>query len=174
MTTTTTSINWLAPRQEFQQSILDMVETCRKNDSVISVPIEMHPGSEFLNDLSLILSMIECSACDALCCRTNHGTQGIPLTDKEAAWLEKDFSIQSTCIAVGFKQMDVPCKLLNRNRCAIYQSRPQVCCVYPFQPGGRDAAGQELFALDSQCPSARTVAVKIYLRKYEILNLFKR
>jgi len=98
-----------------------------------------------------ILEFFECKRC-ARCCR------GIPvnLTDEEVATLCKHLRITAEefdsrfidhrALALYIKS---PCPFLDGNRCTVYERRPLVCRLYPFNPG---------MSMSATCPMGAEIA----------------
>jgi Fe-S-cluster containining protein len=72
-------------------------------------------------------------------------------------------------------QIKVPCGFLDSSgRCSIYEDRPLVCVLYPFQYGAGDNNGNNLLAIDSGCPDSTRIALEIYMYRWYLRKQFTR
>jgi len=144
-----------------------------KEGKVLCLPVMAHTGQAFLDMLTLVLAQVHCSACDAPCCRENPGGEESFLFPLEYEHLSEKYGKEHflTCDKGAYFLM--PCPFLKDGRCAIYEDRPTVCVLYPFQGGAVDSNGNPMIALSADCPEARRITRNVYTTSWWIRNRFR-
>ena len=134
-----------------------MITLCSEKGKTIPVPVALD-----LAAIMLFQSGVRCGSCN-LCCREV----------KEADLLKDELrALQSKYGTGGFTDtgLKFPCRFLDgAGKCTIYTERPVVCMIYPIQPSAASSAGA-LMAVDSQCPQAREIALKLYMIAWDFRN----
>lgn len=168
MTTLAWGINWDLPRREFQLHIRDLIDTVVEKELVIALPIPIIQGTASAGTLGLVVSQIDCSACTAPCCRQNVEDKLLFVLPTEHQTLSRKYGDKHFRTVNGHTYIQMPCPFLVSNKCSIHEDRPSVCVLYPFQPGANDETGNPLLALDSRCPEARRITMRVYTSMWEI------
>lgn len=166
-------IDWTLDRSSFRRLIDGLIETAVKEGKVIPLPLEIRPGSTFINLAVTILSQVDCSGCDARCCRANQDGTPISITLASYRVLERKLGksrLRNSGVKVAGQQcyFPIPCPFLYENRCTIYPHRPFVCIFYPLSDPGEDSSGGPLLSLESRCPEARRIARQVYMCAWEL------
>ena len=167
-------INFNLPEAEFRKHIENFISNARKTESVL--PLPCHIGDYGIEIAALVLSQVNCTACDARCCRMPIIAEfGIPFLDTEYRVLEERVGAEKLAkIAVksigNNKYMPTPCPFLRKNMCSIYDIRPIVCVNYPLDQFGEDNLGEKMVGLDPVCPEARRITKHVYLTFWKLLN----
>ena len=172
-------INFSLDREPFHQSILAVIHEAEEDGLVIPLPIMQNTGKKFLEQLSLILAQVDCSHCESICCKQNHGIP-IAVSENELNRLLKIKEFPHEKITKGWSGIMTPCPFLIRYsfpalafpNCEAYSIRPSVCVMYPFQIGGSDDGGKLLLSLASECPEAQRIAISIYMTMYDVKKVF--
>jgi len=166
-------IDFSLDRELFRQSILAVIHEAQENNLVIPLPIMQNTGKKFLEQLSLILAQVDCSHCESICCKQNHGIP-IAVSENELNRLLKIKEFPHEKITKGWSGIMTPCPFLQpgNDLCEVYVIRPSVCVMYPFQIGGSDDGGKLLLSLASECPEARRIAISIYMTMYDVKKVF--
>jgi len=163
-------IHWELSYTEFDTFIEGMINECRQRGKTVSLPIEIDSGWKFIGNLTALLAQVNCDGCDALCCRGKRSSNGVTILTPEYELLaEKYGRIQGEKAYLDWT-INLPCPYLVNNRCSIYPDRPLVCIIYPFQPGGMDANGHQVMALDPGCPEGRRIAKATYMYAWLVRN----
>jgi Fe-S-cluster containining protein len=155
-------IDWSLSRKEFARSIERLIEEIKKHQAAIPLPVAASIGAA-----SCLLAGIDCKGCPGLCC-TRAGKY-VSLTDAEARRL----GIEGTPNSLGHIDMPLPCKSFKKGQCSVYADRPAHCRLYPVQAGGsgRGVAGHEaIIGLDSHCPEASRLALRVYMASYDMAH----
>ena len=84
----------------------------------------------------------QCEHCNAYCC---NGDGPVFLTDNEMKQLGCN------------KALNTPCKYLNKNKCSIYNERPQMCRDYPLEVSDKLIIIKDIY----YCPSATLMYEKL-------------
>lgn len=178
------AIDWYLDEKSFKEQINNLVCTARKEGKVITLPLILNNGISGLELITSVISSVSCDGCDAPCCRSNpYGKQTLGLISSEYLRLEKIFG-SKVLIGKGLKichngselliDIPLPCPFLDKNnKCSIYNERPLVCVLYPFQPGGSDNMGNTLVALAVDCKEARKIAKRVYLTYWNIRKQYR-
>lgn len=160
-------IDFRLPRGEFVSSVKETLTEAARTGCVIPLPIHAKRDYDSPGIIASILSHIDCSKCDARCCRSNHGDTPIPVFQFEYDFILSKYGIKLPLLEPGVYGITPPCPLLVNGKCSCYTERPTACRFYPMQHGGSDQKG-ELLSLDSVCPQSISIAVSIYLVTYEL------
>jgi Fe-S-cluster containining protein len=167
-------INMDVPEAEFRKQVDNIINNARKNETVL--PFPCHVGDKGIEIMALILSQIDCTGCDALCCKTLKIAEfGIPFLKTELEVLAKRIGDEKLA-KMGIKTieknkyMPIPCPLLHKNTCSIYDIRPFVCIEYPISQTGEDNFGEKVVSLASSCPEARRITKRAYLTLWKLRN----
>lgn len=167
-------VDWGLPEAEFRRQIEKLINTARKNETVF--PLPCHIESSGIETMALILGQINCSDCDARCCKTSQFAEfGIPLFDTEYQVLvdrigkEKLEKIDIKFIGNN-RYLPTPCPFLHNNQCSIYDIRPFACIIYPIDQSGVDNSGEKMVSLDPLCPEARRITKRTYLTFWKLLH----
>ena len=167
-------IDLALPEAEFRKQIEKLINTARKTETVF--PLPCHIECSGIETMALVLSQINCSNCDARCCRTARFAEfGIPLLDTEYRVLEERIGTEklakiSMKLIGNNRYMPTPCPFLNKNQCSIYDIRPFACINYPIDQSGVDNSGEKMVSLDPLCPEARRITKRAYLTYWKILH----
>ena len=159
-------INWELPREEFQAHVRSMIDLVVERQLVIALPIPMVPGILSAALMSLVCSQIDCGGCNAICCKEN--TKRLYIPPSEAERLSNKYGKDALEVFCGVSYIPMPCAFLKHGKCSIYEDRPSSCVLYPFQPGATNSNGDVILALDSRCPEARRVSMRVYTGLWEI------
>lgn len=165
-------IDWRLPREEVQCRVDDMIQQATESGKILCLPIQTYTGQAFHNLLTLLLAQVYCGACDAPCCRRNPGDEPSYLMQSEYRRLSKKYGGGHFLVDGNGAFIPMPCSFLKDNRCTIYEDRPLVCVLYPFQPGAVDDHGQHMIALASNCPEARRITGQVYMSSWWIRHQF--
>jgi Fe-S-cluster containining protein len=163
-------IVWELPRREFLVDIREKIERATEEKLVLPLPVTILPGGLFESVMSLLLPQVNCSGCNAPCCRRNISGLPFAIHLEECEALSKKYGADKFTIVGGYAHLPMPCPFLESNQCSIYEDRPLVCIMYPFQPGASAPSGVDLLALESSCPEARRITMKVYMAYWEILQ----
>ncbi len=164
------ALSWDIDKNLFRKQIEDLITLALKNDKSIPIPVPFLPGEFAFGQLAFLNLIIDCNKCPSICCKMDFSeghTDSIELTDEDRKRFDK-YGIKYSSSG-GLGTLPLPCPYLKSNRCSIYEIRPTVCMIFPFQPGGYidNIPG---FSLCSGCPQMRHLALKIYLKAYELKN----
>lgn len=168
-------VDWSLPRDAFRAQVRGVIFAAESAGKVIVLPVGIVSGQEFVGVLSTVLSQLHCDGCDANCCKRN--PDGSPNTLRLAEYdaLVKKYGGQHFSRDSKFGHMPMPCPFLCDDRCTIYDDRPLVCAIYPFQPGGYIEGrnnGNEMISLGACCPEARRIAELVYMQYWDIRKRF--
>jgi Fe-S-cluster containining protein len=170
-------INYELPEAEFHRHIDNFIQNTRKTESALILPVHIQENS--MEVFALILGQLNCTNCDARCCRTTtYAEFGIPFLKTEYQTLverigdERLATIEVKTIS-NSKYFPVPCPFLRKKQCTIYDIRPIACVQYPINPPGEDSSGEQLFSLDPMCPEARRIVKSTYLALYKLVKKFE-
>lgn len=169
-------INWDLDRQAFQDLVRDMIKQCVEQNKVIVLPVEIVSGEVFAEQLSVLLSQVNCGDCSK-CCESSFDNEEICIVPDEYLYLAEKYGYGHFNIDVNGKiTLHYPCPFLKSRRCSIYSDRPLVCTLFPFQPGGTSGEDAELnvLALASSCPESRRIARAVYMTQWRLRKQFKR
>lgn len=169
-------MDWGIPLPEFRNSVKQMIKSCRERNKVITLPLEINPGPQFLYQMACLLEQVNCKKCDAVCCSKDLSMdqRGIYLVKSELDRLAK-YHPRTRTDADGRTFITFPCKFLQKPgwpdgpRCGIYKDRPFPCIIFPVQPGGF-LDSKEAIAISSECPEGRRIALNLYLTAWHIRN----
>lgn len=167
------TIDWDKPRDEFEHDIDVLLQLSVEHHKVIVLPLlEGSSGSmtHRIGLLALIAGAIDCSGCDARCCRQNPDGQPTNLAGgKEISRITR--LMPGGAHPINYRHIDgqitaelpFPCCFLKDERCSIYHDRPFVCRLFPFQSNEISQ-----LALSSDCPPAPALARRVYIEAYDI------
>ena len=167
-------IDWGLQEAEFRGQIEKLINTARKTEIVF--PLPCHIEASGIEIMALVLSQINCSDCDARCCRTSKFAEfGIPLLDTEYQVLverigEEKLSKMGMRLIGNNRYMPTPCPFLHKNLCSIYDIRPFACINYPLDQPGVDNGGETMVSLDPSCPEAKRIIKRAYLTFWKLLH----
>ena len=162
-------LNWELDQTAFYNQIVDMIKRSHKNGKVIPLPIAFQPGIIGVNQLSLLVSQVNCDRCDARCCKEETYGSPIEILPPEYSRLQARYGRDKFYFRDNKPCLIMPCTFLYNERCSIYLERPLVC---PFQPGARDGNGNVLMAVASICPEARRIAQRLYMVEWQMRQQF--
>lgn len=167
-------INLNVPEAEFRKQVDDIINNARKNETTL--PFPCHLGEKGIEIMALILSQIDCTGCDARCCKTMKIAEfGIPFLKTELEVLAKRVG-EEKLAKMGVKSTEknaylpIPCPLLVKNTCSIYDIRPFICIEFPIIQTGEDNFGEKVIGLAGSCPEARRITKRIYLNLWKLQN----
>jgi len=166
-------IDWWQSRRQVKQRVNDLIDQAAKDGKVLCLPIQIRKGRDFYDTLALILSQVHCSACNAPCCRRNPGDNDTSMLLPEYERLAEKYGRKNFLIKDGKAYLPMPCPFLKNGTCGIYEDRPLICVLYPFQTGATDNTGSAMIALASVCPEARRITRNIYMSSWWIRNQFR-
>jgi len=168
------AVDWDLPFDVFQSRIRFIVNDALEKEKVIPLPVITARGMQFLDEVTMLGSRIHCNGCTK-CCTDNPCGNPIECMPEEGDILVNKYGTTNFTRYNGIWQIKVPCGFLDADgKCVIYNERPSVCVLYPFQFGARDDEGNTLLALDSDCPEARKAALEIYIYRWYLRNSFRR
>jgi len=165
-------IDWWLPREEVQHRVDDVIQQATESGKVLCLPMQTYSGQVFHDILALLLAQVHCGACDAPCCRQNPDDKPSYLMPPEYHRLSKKYGSEHFLVDKEGAFLPMPCPFLENNRCTIYEDRPLVCVLYPFQPGAFDDGGNKMIALASNCPEARQITRQVYMSSWWIRHQF--
>lgn len=165
-------IDWNLPQVAFRHFVRGMVNECQKKGKVLVLPMQVSGGMNFLDKLSLTIGQVNCEGCHAPCCKVDPSGLQISVLPPEAKRLAEKYGWEHFIIKDDKYWLPTPCPFLKNNRCTIYQDRPLVCVLYPFQPGGTDGEGNPLIALASSCPESRRITKQVFMMSWRIRQKF--
>lgn len=176
----TTVINWELEKAEFQEQINELIQTSSRLSKVIPLPMVIKPGQTFIDLVTMLLAQVQCGNCDARCCQRNpDGSLIVAILPPEYDRLSKKYGEGNFTQGKNGKGLTMPCAFLkgpisakNGCACSVYDDRPLVCVIYPFQPGAHDGSEEALMAVASDCPEGRRIANAIYNVQWRIRKQF--
>lgn len=149
-------IHWYYNEKDFDDEINGMIQKALDDEMVIPLPVKAT-----IETAVLVLSMVDCSRCDQLCCRSSSAGSEVDLTAREHKRLTDKYGNDG----ISETGITYPCRFLLGGKCIIYDERPFVCQLYPLQHGARgfqDGMTSEILGLDSACPEAGRIAKVVY------------
>ena len=167
-------MNLKLPEAEFRKQIDNLINNARKAETVL--PLPCHIDGAPMEIAALILSQIDCSDCDARCCRSpKYAEFGIPFLSTEYLALVDRIGVEKLAkidikLIGNSRYMPTPCPFLHKKTCSIYDIRPVVCVLYPFDPSAVDGQGDIMVSLDPLCPEARRIAKRAYSMLWKLYN----
>ena len=166
-------LDWELSQRDFRRQVKDLIHRAEKDGKVLALPMRVYPGQMMIDQITLLLSQVNCEGCDAPCCRRNPNEEPIQLFPPDYLRLSKKYGEQHFIRKGDRAELPMPCPFLKSNRCAVYPDRPLVCVIYPFQPGAVDGSGNMMLALASGCPEGRRIARAIYMTAWRIRQQFR-
>lgn len=162
------AIDWHVDKEAFERQLRKFIKAARENGKVIPLPV-----SPSLETLLLLLSQVDCSNCEAICCK--RGTPGnvVALAPGEQKALVVKYGDQGFTTTPPAGAISMPCRFLKGNQCSIYPERPLSCMVFPMQTGGEvssdaNAPRVEALAVASSCPEGRRIAKAVYKTTWQL------
>lgn len=165
--------DWWLPREEVQRHVDDMIKRATKSGKVLCLPVQTYSGQVFHDLLTLLLAQVYCGSCDAPCCRRNPDDKPSYLMPSEYHRLSKKYGSEHFLVDEQGAYIPMPCPFLKSNKCIIYEDRPLVCVLYPFQPGAFDDGGNSMIALAANCPEARRITRQVYMSSWWVRHQFR-
>lgn len=168
-------IDWDLERRDFQNLVRDMIKQCVDEHKVLVLPVEIVKGEGFSEQLSLLLSQVRCGDC-CKCCQSGFDDGMINIVPNEYQYLAQKYGGDHFVFSGGGIFLPYPCPFLKSGRCSIYQDRPLVCTLFPFQPGGTSGLNRELntLALASGCVESRRITRAVFMMQWRLRRQFKR
>lgn len=167
-------VDWDLPLYLFEARIKHICEDAKQKGKVIPLPIVIKGGATMLNYITLLISRVKCGSCTK-CCSTNPYGNPIETMNQEAKILVQKYGPNNFIQYDDVLQIKVPCGFLDSSgRCSIYEDRPLVCVLYPFQYGAGDEDGNGLLAMASDCPEAQRIVLEIYMYRWYLRKQFIR
>lgn len=167
-------LDFHADENTFRQQVDYIIDQAEKNGKSVPIPLILQKGEAFLGQIALMLSSIDCSACESLCCRKpmEKDDLGVGLIGSERKFFQAN-GIQLVDRGEMGWHMPYPCKCYSGvpgKGCTIYDKRPLSCTLFPFQPGGfmGENAELETMSLNTICPEGKRLAKEIYLLVHRI------
>ena len=155
-------VDWDVSQEELKEQVRKIIATARRENKVLTLPIGLS-----LDAMLALLSQVRCDSCEAVCCKISPPEEVISLTPGEYRALSGKYGQKGMRQTVFGGELELPCRFLKNNRCAIYPERPLVCMTFPFQPGGAIGGNVnealDAIALASYCPEARRIAKAVYM-----------
>jgi Fe-S-cluster containining protein len=176
-----TILDWDAGREDFARQIKNMIRVCQENHKVLPLPFPITPGEAFAGQLGLLLAMVNCDGCEAICCRqeTAPDGEGIGLTPDDLNLFIRVGAGPKLKNGSEAYYLEYPCPFFTGVKgrgCRVYQERPFSCIAYPFQPGG--AFGEEgetmVLSVASDCPEGRRITADVYMHTWRVRQKFKK
>ena len=145
------------PFDDFNKNIDEAIFSAVKEKATIPLPVDVS-----IDTIVLVLSQVDCSKCDGICCRAT------PSADSDSIALHpSEYECLNSSPEVHKTHIKFPCPFQKGSMCTIYTYRPLVCVMYPIQPGGKrghdSTMSNKILALDSKCPESQRIARNIYL-----------
>lgn len=169
-------IRWDLDRMGFCAQVEAIIEQAMSNGTVLPLPLSLGKGMSAVDLIAAVLADIDCSGCNALCCREDGVRNYVSLMPTEATRLYSAFPEMMMKAPHetkgGLYKLYQPCPFLEGNRCTIYELRPLVCRFYPFQFGALTADKWPMAAVSPNCPEARQIARTLYTVAWDLRNAF--
>lgn len=165
-------IDWGLSREEVKRRVDALIQQAVEGGKILCLPVQTHSGQAFHDLLALLLAQVHCGACDAPCCRQNPGDKPSYLVPSEYHRLVKKYGREHFPLDIEGAYLPMPCPFLENNWCTIYEDRPLVCVLYPFQPGAVDDGGNSMIALAANCPEARRITRQVFMSSWWIRHQF--
>jgi len=161
-------LDWQVDKEAFGRQIKKFIKAAREGGKVIPLPV-----SPSLETLLMMLSQVDCSNCEALCCKRGMPGNVVALAPGEHKALAVKYGDQGFTTTPPAGAISMPCRFLLHNRCSIYPERPLSCMVFPMQPGGRvssetNEAKIDALAVASSCPEGRRIAKALYKMTWQL------
>lgn len=175
-----TVVDWDLPPREFERQVDQLILQYTAGGKVIPLPIALPPNGKGQDLLVVMLAKIDCSGCDAICCREQPANEDkIAMAPAEFEDLKRKYPTIMHSVHLSEDSVTAPCPLLKDGRCQVYHDRPFVCWLYPFEFGAwtvpeGTARKEQLAAVSSSCPEARKLAKGIYLSRYQQIHSLQR
>jgi Fe-S-cluster containining protein len=171
----TYAIDWTLSQSAFHDLVRNMIHEAHKKDKVLALPINVEPGQTFIDLLTLLLARIDCEGCRAPCCRQNPAGLPTQLLASEYRRLSEKYGKENFVIKDSAVYLPIPCPFLRSSRCSIYEERPFVCVLYPFQFGGSASTpdGAPVMALASRCPASRKLTRDVFMTAWQLRRQFR-
>lgn len=161
-------IDWWVPLDEFTANVEHLIKRAIVEDSVLCLPISVVPGKTWLDLMTLVVSSVDCNACDALCCGKNPHDIPFDLPPIEYKRLSRKYGTRYFYLIEGDRYaLRMPCLFLSDKGCSIYKDRPAMCVLYPLQTGATDKEGKTL-CLSAACPEACRITRQVYITAWWI------
>jgi Fe-S-cluster containining protein len=158
-------LDWHVSRREFAENVKRLFEELRSHKAAFPLPVPASTGTA-----ACLLAGIDCKGCPGLCC--TRSSKHVSLFPSEAVRL----GVKGTPDSQGQIPLPLPCQFLRKGQCSVYAERPAHCRLYPVQTGGsgQGTAGQEVIVgLDSYCPEALRLGLRVYMTSYDLAHGLK-
>lgn len=165
-------IDWELNQEAFRRQIRDLIQKAKESGKVLPIAMEITKGTTFVDQLTLLISQVNCEGCEAPCCKHNPNGEPMDVLSPEYQRLAEKYGSHHFIVKGKSAYLPMPCPFLKNNRCTIYRDRPLACVLYPFQPGASDGAGNIILALASSCPEARRIVRSVYMMSWRIRQQF--
>lgn len=164
----TYKLDWLDPFEKFMDGIEKHVKNCIERDLILTLPVSIDSENDFVFKLTMVHQMIDCKNCTAQCCKTG---ESIVLSPNDVVELVKLGKINSIRYPEkGEPYLEPPCEMLKDDLCSIYEKRPIICRLYPYQMGGGFNDVNSAISLDSKCPEAVRITKLFYENSWKLLH----
>ena len=170
-------VDWDQSMPAFERFVDEMIKDCDRNAKVITMPIQTYGGQTFLDMVGMIMAQVDCSQCNALCCRINPESELIDLMSEDVKAIKEaghivPSEVIKTPTGYGCKP---PCPFLNKeiNHCIVYMHRPFICAIYPVELGcavqwTSGSKPTQALGLSARCPEARRIARASYIARWHL------
>lgn len=173
-------IDWELSQDAFRDQVRELIRRARKHGKVLALPIEIRNGQTAIDMLTLLMAQVDCENCDAPCCKSNPEGMLTQMLPPEYERLSAKYGKEHFIVKEDGAYLPMPCPFLRKGPnpqlkqlCKIYQDRPLVCVLYPFQPGANDGAGNHILAVASSCPEGRRIARAVFMTAWRIRQQFR-
>jgi Fe-S-cluster containining protein len=157
-----------ADLEPFKTQINAIIKEAEEHNFVIPLPIIMD-SRDFIGQCGLVLSQINCDACNGKCCRESNINLPIHLLNIDYERLKAVVPDKFLSYQEGHG-ISYPCFLLKDNKCSVYGERPFVCVLFPIDMSEIDM--KKCIGLNSSCPESRRIARNIWLMRWRLHRSF--
>lgn len=173
-------VDWDLEQEPFKNSIREMIRKAEKGHKVLALPITLESGRDLINSLALLLPQVNCDKCQSACCTTSMGNRPIEVAPWELERIRARRGDKYFTKKNGMYYLPVPCPFLKNiphNRCSIYELRPSICVLYPWQVGGSisriDGRSEATtLALASDCPEGRRICQAVFMTYWKLRKVY--
>jgi len=161
-------VDWRLYRVAFESQVDKIIQEAKAKGKVIPLPI-----SPSLETLIMLLSQVNCSNCDAICCREGMPGNEAALAPGELKALAKEYGDKGFTGTPPGGGINLTCRFLQGKQCRIHDHRPLSCMVFPMQGSGEVASDfgapkRNALAVASLCPEGRRIAKAVYMTTWEL------